>query len=131
MAVLGKTGPIARSFRELAKQRVLACTDRSPADGTEEEARKHVCRGCSYGDKDEGDQCKGPGPWKIDSGYMDFAAFTFFVAPLPESSFFYSNDANAKYRILCGHLLVEVSTDSQLPQIFPSRVVRGVSAPST
>jgi tetratricopeptide (TPR) repeat protein len=110
-AKLGTVGPIARNFRELAKFRTLACTDRSPEVGTEEQARKHVCRGCSYGDKDEGDQCTGPGPWKIDSGYMDFTHFTFFVVPLPENGFFYYNDNGLKYRIEQGHLIIEDSHD--------------------
>jgi hypothetical protein len=114
-AALGKPGPIARNFRELAKERTLVCTDRSPARATEAQARKHVCRGCGYGDEDLGDQCAGEGPWVISSGYMTFTFFYFFVAPLPGGTYFYSYEQNPEYRVEAGHLLQAAPHRGDLP----------------
>jgi hypothetical protein len=94
--------PVARGWAELADARGRAtgtplCEDLLPAPNAAQSARERACRGCFYGDsapaseRDAGDQCKGPGPWRVNNGYMHFHAFWFFIEPLGADRFYYED----------------------------------------
>lgn len=111
-AQLGKAGPIARNFRELVEPRPLVgCDYHREQVQSEADARRYVCHGCTSGLEDAGDQCSGPGPWSIASGYMNFQVFEFFVAPLPGGLFFYADGSGSPYRVQAGHLITESRYD--------------------
>lgn len=115
-ADVGAAGPIARSFLEMVRERpVVGCDYHLEDVRTEAQARKYVCRGCAMGGEDLGDQCDGPGPWNIASGYMSFTMFQFFVAPLPGKLYFYSQDPETPHRVQAGHLLLTGSFRDDLP----------------
>jgi len=119
---VGDAGPIARSFLELVEKRPLVgCDYHREKVKTEAQARQYVCRGCAPRGEDGGDQCDGAGPWTIDSGYMHFQAFQFFVAPLPGKYFFYSTSASTPYRVEGSHLLVTEFRSTDLPLIPKDR----------
>jgi len=104
--------PIARGWTELAAARFLVNCSLPSLDPTAQpSARERSCRGCGYGDSDEGDQCTGEPPWAVASGYMHFHFHTFFVAPLPGGAFFYQNaiaaPAPPAYRIEGDWLVID------------------------
>jgi hypothetical protein len=120
-AQLGKVGPIARNFMDMVEPRpVVGCDYHAEKVHTEAQARKYVCHGCAPGGEDDGDQCSGPGPWTIDSGYMNFHPFQFFIAPLPGGQFFFSDREDTPYHLEAGHLVTGSYHDE-----FPLRIRSG------
>jgi hypothetical protein len=81
---------LATSWRALLEQRgpLPLCEREEPTPANEAQAKQIVCRGCGYGSHDEGDECLGPAPWVIRTGYQHFHHFYFYVEPLPGGLFY-------------------------------------------
>lgn len=112
-ATLGKPGPIAHNFLELAKERSLGggCDLDATKLKTEAGARREVCKDCENGS----DGCAGAGPWTIYTGSHPSVPSWFLIAPLPGGLFFHSPVPQQTYRVEAGHLVVNSSQRSHFP----------------